>query len=72
MYAHVGTAADAQLEKSGVGIDQYFSNFYLGTFNLFLSGLVKIFFLYQKCQAITSKTRIKAYLEMFKYSLPRF
>ena len=44
MYAHVGTAADAQLEKSGVGIDQYFSNLHLGTFSLFLSGLVKNFF----------------------------
>ena len=45
MYAHVGTAADAQLEKSGVGIDQYFSNLHLGTFSLFLSGLVKKIFI---------------------------
>ena len=71
MYAHVDTAADAQLEKSGVGIDQYFSNLHLGTFSLFFSGLVENF-LYQMCQATTSNTRIKAYLEMFKYSLPRF
>ena len=64
MYAHVGTAADAQLEKSGVGIDQYFSDLHLGTFSLFLSGLVKNL-LYQMCQGITSNTRSKAYLEMF-------
>ena len=45
MYAHVVTAADAHLQKLDIGIDHYFFNLHLGTFSLFLTGIVRFFFI---------------------------